>query len=164
MATIQPVVISQEESDSEDFQPLTAVQAQALREKTPPLSVWRVVGAQLLVGLLVALVAGFFTQRSTVAISAFYGSLAVALPAALFARGLASKVNHIHPLAQAIGFLVWEGVKLILTAAMLMLAPKMISDLSWPALLTGLVVTLKVYWMALAWRRVFHLKVETKQN
>jgi len=34
----------------------------------------------------------------------------------------------------------------------LLLAPRLVEDLSWPALLAGLVVTMKVYWLALAWR------------
>jgi len=31
-----------------------------------------------------------------------------------------------------------------------------VSDLSWPAMLVGLVVTMKVYWVALGVRRVFY--------
>jgi len=34
----------------------------------------------------------------------------------------------------------------------LLLAPRLVENLSWPALLVGLVVTMKVYWLALAWR------------
>ena len=36
--------------------------------------------------------------------------------------------------------------------AMLALAPQVVPGLSWPALLAGLVVCLKVYWVALLWR------------
>jgi len=43
-----------------------------------------------------------------------------------------------------------------LAVAMLAAAPRMMSDLSWPALLVGLVVTMKVYWVALGVRRVFY--------
>jgi ATP synthase protein I len=39
-----------------------------------------------------------------------------------------------------------------LTVAMLMAAPRLISQLSWLALLAGFVVTMKVYWVAL-WLR-----------
>jgi ATP synthase protein I len=31
-----------------------------------------------------------------------------------------------------------------------------VTDLSWPALLVGLVVTMKVYWLVLGFRRVFY--------
>ena len=33
-----------------------------------------------------------------------------------------------------------------------MLAPRLVQDLSWPALLAGLVLCIKVYWLALLWR------------
>jgi len=36
--------------------------------------------------------------------------------------------------------------------AMLMLAPKLVQSLSWPALLVSLVLCMKVYWLALLWR------------
>jgi ATP synthase protein I len=45
---------------------------------------------------------------------------------------------------------VWEMVKIALSIAMLVIAPRWVSDLSWPALLVGLVLTMKVYWIALA--------------
>jgi len=48
--------------------------------------------------------------------------------------------------------LVWEGVKVVLTVLALLLAPQVVEDLSWPALLAGLAVTMKVYLLALAWR------------
>jgi ATP synthase protein I len=60
-----------------------------------------------------------------------------------------------------LGFFVWEAVKVALTVAMLGLATRVIDELSWPAMLAGLVVTMKVYWVALAWRRVFHPQVKT---
>ena len=47
------------------------------------------------------------------------------------------------------GFFVWELVKIVLTVAMLLAAPKLVPDLSWLALLVGLVVTMKVYWVAM---------------
>jgi len=34
----------------------------------------------------------------------------------------------------------------------LLLAPRVVQDLSWPALLAGLVLCIKVYWVALLWR------------
>jgi ATP synthase protein I len=52
----------------------------------------------------------------------------------------------------AAGFLVWEMVKIGVAVAMLLLAPRIVQPLSWPALLVGLVVCIKVNWLALAWR------------
>lgn len=41
----------------------------------------------------------------------------------------------------------------MLAVAMLALAPRIVVPLSWPALLIGMVMCLKVYWLALLWRR-----------
>jgi ATP synthase protein I len=49
-----------------------------------------------------------------------------------------------------VGLFVWELVKIVLTVALLLVAPKVISDLSWFALVAGFVVTMKVYWLAMA--------------
>jgi ATP synthase protein I len=83
--------------------------------------------------------------------SAGYGALAVVFPAALFARGLMSRVTLVNPGARiaVFGFFLWEMVKIALTVAMLFAAPRLVTDLSWPAMLVGLVVTMKVYWVAL---------------
>ena len=52
-------------------------------------------------------------------------------------------------MAHVVRLLGWEVVKLLLCAAMLLVAPKLIENLSWLALLAGLVVALKVYWLVL---------------
>jgi len=145
----------------EEFTPLTAQQVQDLRRTQPLLSVWRVVAAQMGVGLLVALVSWGVSGKTSVGVSAGYGALAVVIPAALFARGLTRRMNSLHAGAAVLGFFVWEVVKIALTVAMLALATRVIDELSWPAMLVGLVVTMKVYWVALAWRRVFHPQVKT---
>ena len=46
--------------------------------------------------------------------------------------------------------MVWEMVKIALSVALLVAAPRLVAALSWPALLVGLVLTMKVYWVALA--------------
>jgi len=140
------------ESDEESFQPLTAEQAAQWRQKNPALSVWRVVFWQVAVGMVVAALVGGWSGRVSLAVSVFYGSAAVFIPAALFARGLTSRLTTASPLTAAAGLLVWEGVKVVLTVLALLLAPQVVEDLSWPALLVGLVVTMKVYLLALAWR------------
>ncbi|NBU43344.1 MAG: ATP synthase subunit I [Betaproteobacteria bacterium] len=162
MARMQPES-SWESPDNaeEEFTPLTAQQVQDLRRIQPLLSVWRVVAAQIGVGLLVALVSWGVSGKTSVGVSAGYGALAVVIPAALFARGLTRRMNSLHAGAAVLGFFVWEVVKIALTVAMLALATRVIDELSWPAMLVGLVVTMKVYWVALAWRRVFHPQVKT---
>ena len=48
---------------------------------------------------------------------------------------------------------MWEMVKIGFSVPMLVLAPKIVQPLSWPALLVALVLCMKVYWLALLWRR-----------
>ena len=138
----------------EDFKPLTREEADKLRRVTPVLSLWRVVLAQLLVGCAVAAVAWMFTGRLAVVWSAGYGALAVVLPAAIFARGLSRQQSRLQGSAALAGFVVWEMVKVALTVAMLLLAPRLIVDLSWLALVAGFVVTMKVYWAAMWFSRM----------
>jgi len=140
------------EGAEESFQPLSADQAAQWRLKNPVLSVWRVVWWQVALGAALAALVGGWSGRFSLAVSVLYGSAAVFIPAALFARGLTSRLTTISPMAAAAGLLVWEGVKVALTVLALLLAPKVVEDLSWPALLAGLVLTMKVYWLALAWR------------
>ena len=45
---------------------------------------------------------------------------------------------------------MWELVKIVLTVALMLLAPKMMPDLNWLALVASFVVTIKVYWLAMA--------------
>ena len=153
MTRIQPEDL---EEAPEDFQPLTAEQARELRVSQPLLSIWRVLAAQALIGLLLALLVWFVTGRMAAVYSAVYGALAVIVPAALFARGLTSQVSSMNAGSAVFGFFLWEMVKIGLTVAMLIAAPRLVNDLSWPAMLVGLVVTMKVYWLALGLRRVFH--------
>lgn len=149
------------EASDADFKPLTADEARQLREKNPPLSPWRVIAVQCVVGLLVALAAWGLTGSRSVGWSAGYGALAVVLPAAMFARGLTSRVSSMNPGAAVFGFFLWEMVKIALTVAMLFAAPRLVSDLSWPAMLVGLVVTMKVVWVALVFKSRFRAKHTT---
>ena len=135
-----------------DFKPLTAAQAQALREQDPPLSPWWVVAGQVAAGLLVALAAWGLTGRPNAGWSAGYGALAVVIPAALFARGLMSQFSSINAMTAGFGFFVWEAIKISASVGLLIAAPRLVTDLDWLAMLIGLIVTLKVYWVALLMR------------
>ena len=136
------------------FKPLTREEADSLRRVTPTLSLWMVVLAQLGVGCVVAALAWLLTGRLAVVGSAGYGALAVVLPAALFARGLGRQQSRLQGGAALAGFAVWELVKIALTVAMLLLAPRLIVDLSWLALVASFVVTMKVYWAAMWFSRM----------
>ena len=132
-----------------EFKPLTAEEARQWRSAHPAISPWRVVVWQLVAGSVLALVAGLW-GGTVVGVSAAYGAWAVVFPAALMVRGLQRQRAVAQPGAAMLGFVIWELVKVVLTVAMLLAAPKLISPLNWLALVAGFVVTMKVYWVA-AW-------------
>jgi len=134
------------------IQPLTAEEAARLRSKHPPVSPWRVVGIQAIAGVICALVAWAVAARNAAAGSALYGAASVVLPSALMAYGVTRRTSP-DTSAMALRFMVWEAVKVLMAVAMLVLAPWVVPELSWPALLAGLIVCLKVNWLAFAWRR-----------
>ena len=127
-------------------------EVQALRAKNPLLSPWTVLTVQAGCGLVVATVVWLLTGRADTGWSALYGAAAVVIPGALFARGL-NRVSLDSPGAAVAGFFVWEMVKIALTVAMLVAAPRLVLNLSWLAMLAGFVVTMKAYWLALWLRR-----------
>jgi ATP synthase protein I len=132
----------------------TSQEAKALAAADPhAVSPWRVIAVQAAVGLGVALVAGLATGRMEVFWSALYGAGVVVVPGALMARGMTSPLSSVSPIGSAVSFMLWEGVKIGLSVLLLILAARIVQPLSWPALLAGLVVCIKVYWVALAWRR-----------
>jgi ATP synthase protein I len=136
-----------------EFKPLTSEEAKQWRISQPVFSVWRLVGVQLLAGLAAGALGWLLTQSSPVAWSVLYGAASVVIPTALMAYGLTSSAlsRLTSGFAQAAfaGFLLWEGVKVLLVVAMLWLAPTAVPGLSWLGLLAGLVVVLKVYWLGL---------------
>ena len=152
MVTIAPDTKAEEDEVS-DFTPLTAAEARALREKNPSISPWWVVAGQVVVGVLVALISWAVTGSQTVGVSAGCGALAVILPAALFARGVTGKFASVNAGSAVMSFFLWELVKILVTVGVLLAAQRLVIGLSWPAMLIGLVVTIKVYWVALAFKR-----------
>ena len=147
MKTIAPE--TEAEAEESDFKPLTAQEAEQWRSRNPPISEWKVVAGQALVGTLVALVAWVLTGRASVGWSAAYGAVAVVVPAGLFARGVFRRKASSDPRAAMLGFFGWEIAKIVLTVALLAAAPRLVPDLSWMALLVGMVITMKTYWAAL---------------
>lgn len=142
--------------DEQDAEPtiraLTREEARALAEKHPPLSPWRVVKVQAVVGGVVALLAALATGRGSVAWSALWGAAIVVVPGALMAYGMTRRSEGVSPGARAVSFMSWALVKIVVSVVMLLLAPRLLQPLSWPALLVALVLCMKVYWLALRWR------------
>ena len=151
MITIAPD--SDVKDDDSDFTPLTVEQAKSLREQHPSLSPWWVVVGQVVVGALVALIAWWVSGKESVGISAACGAAAVVIPATLFARGVTGQFASANAGSAVLSFFVWEFVKIVVTVAVLFASHRLVTNLSWPAMLVGLVVTMKVYWLALAVKR-----------
>ncbi|MBN8508456.1 MAG: ATP synthase subunit I [Burkholderiales bacterium] len=135
-----------------EIHPLSRAEAEAFRRRHPPVSVWRVVAAQVAVGAGVAAVAWLVTGERMVFVSALYGAAVVAVPGALMARGATSANSRASPMAGAVSFMSWAVVKIGVSLLMLALAPRVVQPLSWPALLVAMVLCMKVYWFALLWR------------
>jgi ATP synthase protein I len=142
--------------DDEDAKPpfkaLTREEARALAVRNPAVSPWRVVAAQAVVGGIVATLAWLLMGESSYFWSALYGAGTVVLPGALMARGMTSRLSSMAPVVSAVSFMFWEMVKLGVSVALLVGAPRLVPHLSWPALLVALVLCIKVYWVALSWR------------
>lgn len=138
------------EADDAPFRRLSREEAQALRLQQPSLSPWRVVVAQAVAGSLCALVAWALAGGLSAFWSALYGAAATVIPSALLARGMARRTSG--PVAAAAGFMFWEMLKIGVAIAMLVIAARVVPQLSWPVLLVTMVVCMKVNWFALLWR------------
>lgn len=145
---LKPAVADDEDAAAQaEFKPLSAEEARQWREQHPALSPWRIVAWQAVAGSLAAGLAWLVSGREALAGSVLYGALAVVLPASVLARAMSRQSGAAG--AALAGFFVWELVKIVLTVAMLVAAPKVVPQLSWPAMLAGFVVAMKVYWVAM---------------
>jgi ATP synthase protein I len=144
----------EDEALEPEFKPLTPQEAQVWRMKNPATSPWAILSVQVLVAMALALVVGALSDRPAWMWSVAWGGFAVVLPAALFARALSRQMKLGSSSAALAGLFMWELVKVVLTVALLAVAPKVIYELSWLALLAGFVVTMKVYWLAWYWSAI----------
>lgn len=134
----------------QEFKVLNAQEARQLREKLPMVSPWRVVLLQFAAGLLCVVVAWLWSGKQSVAWSALYGVLATVVPSALLARGMTRRASS--AVAVAGRFMLWEMMKIGVAIAMLVIASKVVPQLSWPALLLTMLVCIKMNWFALLLR------------
>lgn len=144
-----PSVMTFEDSDwSKDddlpVRPLTRTEVQSLIARHPSLTVWQVLAAQAVFGVLVALVWGALSRSPMSAVSALYGAAVAVVPSALMARGVFGRSVWSGAGRSIGGLLIWEILKLCLAGAMLALAPVWIKPLDWVAMLVTLVLCLKV--------------------
>ena len=140
-----------DDADERPFHRLTRAEAEEFRLRNPQLSPWRVIAAQLVLGVVAAAVAWLVGGRIA-AVSALYGAAVVAVPGALMARGATSRLSSLSPAISAVSMLWWELVKVALSVAMLVLATRIVPGVVWPALLASMVLCMQSYWFALLWR------------
>ena len=145
-----PAAYLEDEAGQGAYKVWSKQEAEAWRSANPSSSPWRVVAAQAAVGVLCAVAVWAFTPPGGSGWSALYGAAAVVLPSALLARGMTKRARN--PVAAAAGFMFWEMLKIGVAIAMLVIASKVVPNLSWPALLATMVVCIKVNWVALLWR------------
>jgi ATP synthase protein I len=141
-----------DDAEDEPIRAWTREEAQALRAKHPPVSPWGVVAAQVAVGAVVAALAWLISGEMQVVWSALYGAATVVVPGALMARGMTRRLSSVSVGASAVSVMSWSTVKIGVSVLMLLLAPRFVQPLSWPALLTALVLCMQTYWFALLWR------------
>lgn len=136
----------------DDFRPMTPLQAQQWRSRQPNMSLWRLVWWQVLIVVLATLATWLVAEQESVAWSVFYGGLSILLPTTIMVFGASlNLLGRMFPgMAQAglLEFALWEMVKLLLALIMLWTAPWWVADLNWLALVAGVVLTLKGYWLA----------------
>lgn len=145
----QPLLIDDLDDPERDNKVWTREEVALLDLGSSSVSPWQVVAAQAAVGAVCAL--GFALWGSpSLMWSAFYGAMAVVLPGALMARGMSRKAGSAMGLA--VGFMFWEMLKIGVAIAMLVIAARVVPDLSWPVLLVTMFVCMKMNWLALLWR------------
>ena len=140
-----------DDAQASDFKPLDAEGARRWRQAHPPLPLWRVFVTQACAAVvLVGVVALFSGGDGRLVRSVGYGAVAVLLPSYLFTRVTVRRTRtQAHAAAALVSLMTWEGVKIGLTVALLLAAPRLVTPLSWLALLAGFVVTIKASWVAL---------------
>ncbi len=142
-----------EEEEEAKTIPWTREQVMAFRLAEPSVTVWKVVFSQVLVGLLLTFVVWLIGAKASNVVSLGYGALCVVLPSSVFARGITSKWSSLNPGAGVTGFFLWEFVKVLMTIVMLLMSQSWVDDLSWPMMVLGLIITMKVYWLSFLWGR-----------
>lgn len=140
-----------DEAENASHTPLTRAEAERFRQQHPSLSPWRVIAAQLVLGVVAAVVAGLVAGRAG-AVSALYGAAVVVVPGALMARGATSRLSSLSPMVSAVSMLAWGFVKMAASVALLVLASRIVPGVVWPVLLASMVLCMQSYWFALLWR------------
>lgn len=147
-------VMEQPEGDRE-AKPLSAEEAQAWRARTHAMSPWLPVGTQAMTAILLLLGSWVVDLSKPVRLSVACGVFASLLPSLLCVSGyritmwiLKDLPRGAQTLMGLVAIFCWELVKLLLSIALLLVAARMVLNLSWLAMLVAFVVVVKAYWLA----------------
>lgn len=142
-----------DEQEQETIVPITRAQAERLFGpnvgRASRVTPFRVVGAQILLSLIATLVWGLLsTSPLHAAVSACLGGMIGWLPGALFALRLRRSGGRISVSSLVVG----EAIKVGTTIALLVAVALGYPEVHWAALLVTFLLTLKAYWLAMAFR------------
>lgn len=93
-----------EEKDLAQVTPLSAKEAQELRDRNPSVTPWQVVGWQCGMGSGAVLLTWLLSDSESAVWSVAYGVLVVVVPSLFFARGLARQFLSRNLLTAGLGF------------------------------------------------------------
>ena len=130
------------------FKPLTREEAQDLRARLPTMSAWSLLAWQAAAGAVMVALWGLLSLQGDKTWSALFGAVSVVVPNALMAWGMTRR-SIVESGSPLLSFMAWELVKIILAVAILVAVAVGYASLSWAAMLSTLVVTLKANWLVL---------------
>lgn len=146
----RPVAFHDTIIEDDEFEPLTQSEARELLSKMPEVGLWRVLGIQLIAGLVVIASSGFF--GATAVISAVAGVMSAWVPAFVFV-GVAQRYKKKQDGLSLPRIYLLELGKIVLTIGLLSVSVVSLKPLIWQAFLLSFVVVVKVYgiacWLAL---------------
>lgn len=138
------------QADGEEEEPagkvLSAEEVRALVAAQSPVSMWRVLAVQALVGLMLVLLAALKNEIWAKSVAA--GVLPVLLSALLGVRMWSGRAKASIGGA-LLGLVAWELAKIVIMVATLVAAVKVVPGLNWLAVLLGLIVSMKAGWLYL---------------
>jgi ATP synthase protein I len=131
---------------AQEFKVWSAGDVRALLAAQETVSMWRVLAVQALVGVLLVLLAALKDEVWAQSVAA--GVLPVWLSALVSVRMWSGR-RRAGAGGALLGLVAWELVKMVMTVACLLAAVKVVSGLHWPAVLLGLIVSMKAGWLYL---------------
>jgi ATP synthase protein I len=140
--------------ESEVHEPLTAQQAEVLKQKLGSIKLEdfliRVTAWQLFAGVLMGILVWLVWREKAMAITVFYGAMCAVLPSALVGFVLKRRMSTgvlKHSGDMLLGLFVLELIKVVAAICLLLAAPLVLGSPHWVAVVAGFVLTLKIYWL-----------------